>query len=89
MVPNAQLVNKLSPASDEVLIARLRDLGYTTDLPATATEAEEDPADESRACGGDANEATRFARYRANAPSLLEKLLASREAEVSQIYHSL
>ncbi|GAA5878873.1 hypothetical protein JCM3774_004356 [Rhodotorula dairenensis] len=69
--------------SDEVLIARLRVLGYTSDLSTTTAEAKEGSADETSADGEDAAEAARFARYRANAPSLLEKLLAAREAEAS------
>lgn len=83
VVPNAKFLNKLCPSSDEVLIARLRGLGYTLGLPSI------DVNNETVGAAGkddeEAAEAARFARYRENAPTLLDRLLAAREAEVSRL----
>ena len=82
MVPNAELVNKLCPSSDEVLIARLRGLGYTLGLPSIDVDSETVGA--ASKDDEEAAEAVRFARYRENAPTLLDRLLAAREAEASR-----
>ncbi|GAA5977807.1 hypothetical protein JCM10908_005104 [Rhodotorula pacifica] len=65
--------------SDEVLIARLKALGYSVGVPEAADD--DDSAEEGTTDGEEDVDAAEFARYRANAPTLLDRLLAAREAK--------
>lgn len=82
VVPNAEFLNKLCPSSDEVLIARLRGLGYTLGLP--PIDVDNDTVGAASKADEEAAEAAKFARYRENAPTFLDRLLAAKEAEVSR-----
>lgn len=88
VVPNATIYNKLCPSSDEVLIARLRELGYTLGIP--SIDVDNEPVGTASKDDEEAAEDAKFARYRENAPTFLDRLLAAKEAEVSRpTYHSV